>query len=311
MANIKFTDTLECTATHGKLAKAAQIFDDAYGDGMNQSEINAALASLAQSGGLYMAIDNTKLTYEALTNLASVQKGDVYVITDSFVWGTTGKTYPPYTNVLVMSTADNAAKKEKNILPLSAEFPFTLVSMQAQNQDEFIDEITRSENGAGSIYIIPTDIELKLWYNAGNSYEAAKQFDGTYLRGSMFLLLSDGVIADDGTNEGNIIPLSPTKEKLMLGGASLNYKGFIAFDDIPDTNHKVGDLLIVTDDFDIDGIDYGYNTTIFFKKDYSTGNSFDAKEYIVPLSTAKSEETVDTSALEARIAKLEAALKLA
>lgn len=28
MANIKFTDTLEVTASHGRLAKAAQIYDD-------------------------------------------------------------------------------------------------------------------------------------------------------------------------------------------------------------------------------------------------------------------------------------------
>lgn len=51
MSNIKFTDTLECTASHGRLAVAAQIYDEQQKK--TQAAINASvLAAMPKDGQL-------------------------------------------------------------------------------------------------------------------------------------------------------------------------------------------------------------------------------------------------------------------
>ena len=55
MAEIKFTDTLKCTATHNKLASASQIYDDTSTDALlknkKQSDINTYLLENLGNGG--------------------------------------------------------------------------------------------------------------------------------------------------------------------------------------------------------------------------------------------------------------------
>ena len=210
MADIIFTDTLKCTATHGRLAMAEQIFDKAYGsDGATQATINAVVASLALGGGGGLSYTETKeITYAEFLDLDSVSKGDVYVIKDSFIWDETSVPYPPYTGVVVMQSATSVKGMPKTIQPLgSSRVPVSSISPATTS--DFLQEV--SGTNVDTLFVLTSD---SLEYKSGDFGGA---FDGTYLKGSVFYVLCPTSGRDTSST---IIPLSPTKEKLMLGATT-------------------------------------------------------------------------------------------
>ena len=229
MAEIKFTDTLKCTATHNKLASASQIYDDVNTKGvfpdsqdLKQSSINKYLAqainSASQNGGIYY---NSKKTIAELTALTSVSKGDIFMITEDFNWDESSSfadkqngVYPANTCVLIIQSATAAGKK--SFVPLGTPlggrdvFVSTATSGDVSENAGLRQDFERTP--VGGFLILDNEVEIDLWSNS--EYIPCKKWKGTYPAGSIFLKNSES-LQDDQTNTNELIPLSPTKEMIQ------------------------------------------------------------------------------------------------
>ena len=209
MAEIKFTDTLKCTATHNKLASASQIYDDVNtkdvfpdSQDLKQSSINKYLAqainSASQNGGIYY---NSKKTIAELTALTSVSKGDIFMITEDFNWDESSsfadkqnEVYPANTCVLIMQSATAAGKK--SFVPLGTDF-----NLYYKGYVSFDDLFNRNRY-PGEVYIISDDFTIE-----GTSYS-----DNTPIMFHTFYLKGESV---DTSNISTLaFPLSAPKQEI-------------------------------------------------------------------------------------------------
>ena len=119
MANIKFTDTIEVTASHGRLAEAAQIYDDQQK--ATQAALNQKFAAI-KSGTDFTAIyeEESPGGNESLSDLVSnkVQVGTIVRNTESS-WTDGDITYPNNTLFLVIKDPSvNVSTWTEVLLPL-------------------------------------------------------------------------------------------------------------------------------------------------------------------------------------------------
>lgn len=127
MATIKFTDTLEVTASHGRLAKAAQIYDDQQKS--TQAALNQKFAAGLSKSDLLSAIPyeapGSEYAYEVLKDKPV---GTIfYNVNSSFAMSTAGNPndvvdFPINSYFIIIATPKEGTDKTKYsewIRPLS------------------------------------------------------------------------------------------------------------------------------------------------------------------------------------------------
>lgn len=344
MANIKFTDTLTCTAKHGILAKAKEIYDD------NQSLDQTSINKYGFFGTIKSFNDLMKLTTISTSqNIidAFKIKGLAQVIKDE---GNTTNTYltqgKDILNVLDVCSVHGFYLQDlttrafikvewvSNFFVLSEISSLPYISDKQNNISvrNVIRSILLTYTKSGDtvsfavkevkepITLHNVSYEKELSYNDLKTENAVKQ-GSVYLVTNSFTWKTKSIPANTfvyflkhyaGTasnfNDDCILPLG------SVGGndsstSSFSYKGVVAWDDLLSHSYNKGDILKISDEFDIEGTVYAEFTPVLFLQNYNTGNSFDAAFIILPLGPAK--QNVDTSSLEARIAALENKLNIA
>ena len=104
MANIKFTDTIEVTASHGRLAKAAQIYDDQQK--ATQADLN--LKFKQQQGQAQLTIFESGNKYSDIANEIKENYGGTegYFFSNDVDWDIDGEHLPYGTLFYVYKTIE-------------------------------------------------------------------------------------------------------------------------------------------------------------------------------------------------------------
>lgn len=176
-----------------------------YGD-----TVSFAVKEVKEPITLHNVSYEKELSYNDLKTENAVKLGSVYLVRNSFTWK--GKTYDAYSPVEVVKGYSNGNFTDDCILPLctpaQAKYYLTQGVFNA-DADSFFDFCESAL--PGTIVRIEKDIKLDFGVDTID-------INGTYISGSCFLIINQMSTSTESVEYKDcIIPLSPTKEKLMWG----------------------------------------------------------------------------------------------